>query len=66
MSRQLSLADALVDARLGSNEKLQRIDALIDWLRLAPLLAGLREGESGRPPYAALSMLGLAPKEPKP
>lgn len=57
MSRQLSLADALVDARLGSNEKLSRIDALIDWSRLAPLLSGLREGETGRPPYAALSML---------
>jgi IS5 family transposase len=57
MSRQLSLADALVDARLGSNEKLRRIDALLDWSRLEPLMSGLREGEAGRPPYAALSML---------
>lgn len=57
MSRQLSLADALVDPRLGSNAKLERIDALIDWSRLEGLLSGLRGGETGRPPYAALSML---------
>ena len=57
MSRQLSLTDALVDPRLGSNGKLERIDALIDWPRLGTLLAGLRTGETGRPPYPALSML---------
>jgi IS5 family transposase len=57
MSRQLSLADALVDARLGSNEKLERIDGLIDWSRLEALLSGLRAGETGRPPYPPLSML---------
>lgn len=57
MSRQLSLADALVDARVGSNEKLARIDGLIAWAQLEPLLAGLRTGETGRPPYPALVML---------
>lgn len=57
MSRQLSLADAFVDQRLGSNEALERIDALIDWSRLEPLLSDLRSGETGRPPYPALSML---------
>jgi len=57
MSRQLSLADVLVDARLGSNAKLSRIDALIDWSQVEGLAAGLRSGETGRPPYAALSML---------
>jgi IS5 family transposase len=57
MSRQLSLADALVDARLGSNAKLERIDGLIDWSRLEPLVARLRAGETGRPPYPPLSML---------
>ncbi len=57
MSRQLSLADALVDPRLGSNDKLSRIDALIDWSRLEGLLSGLRSGETGRPPYAPLAML---------
>ncbi len=57
MSRQLSLADALVDPRLGSNKTLERIDALIDWSRLKPLLSDVRTGETGRPPYPALSML---------
>jgi transposase, IS5 family len=57
MARQLSLADAFVDRRLGSNEALERIDALIDWTRLEPLLADLRSGETGRPPYPALTML---------
>lgn len=57
MSRQLSLADALVDPRLGSNEALARIDRMIDWSRLERLLAGLRSGEAGRPPYPALKML---------
>lgn len=57
MSQQLSLADALVDARLGSNEKLARIDALIDWTRLERVLSDLRSGATGRPPYAALAMV---------
>jgi IS5 family transposase len=57
MSRQLSLVDALTDPRLGVNAKLMKIDTLIDWERLPPLLAGVRSGETGRPPYAALCML---------
>jgi IS5 family transposase len=57
MSRQLSLAEALVDARLGSNDKLARIDGLIDWQRLEALLGYLRPGQTGRPPYPALAMV---------
>jgi IS5 family transposase len=57
MSRQLSLADALVDRRLGSNPRLERIDALIEWSRLEPLLSDVRSGENGRPPYPALVMV---------
>lgn len=57
MSNQLGFADAFVDPRLGSNEKLARIDGLIDWSALVPLLADLREAATGRPPYDALSML---------
>lgn len=55
--RQMSLADAVVDRKLGSNPKLERINALIDWSELEPLVAGLRPGHTGRPPYAPLSML---------
>jgi transposase, IS5 family len=57
MARQLSLAEALVDGRLGSNEKLARIDALIDWTGVAPHVAALRTAETGRPAYPPLSML---------
>lgn len=58
MPQQLSLADALADPRLGSvNGKLMKIDALVDWERLRPLLAGVRSGETGRPPYPVLGML---------
>lgn len=57
MSRQFSLADAFVDARLGSNAALERIDALIDWSCLEGPASGLRPGGTGRPPYPGLSML---------
>lgn len=57
MTDQLSLAEALLDPRLGSNAKLAKIEALIDWRRLEPLLKGLHAGATGRPPYPALAML---------
>jgi transposase len=57
MSRQLSLAEALIDPRLGSNDKLARIDALIDWTCVAPHVAALRTAETGRPAYPPLWML---------
>lgn len=57
MSDQLSLVEALLDPRLGTNAKLSKIDALIDWRRLEAALSGVRSGETGRPPYAVLSML---------
>src|SRR5215216_1617310 len=57
MPQQLSLADAFADPRLGTNAKLMKIDALIDWERLLPLLAGVRSAETGRPPYLVLRML---------
>jgi len=53
----MSFVDAFADPRLGSNEKLRRIEALIDWETLRPLLSGLRAGATGRPPYDPLSMV---------
>lgn len=55
--RQASLIDALIDPRLGSNERLSRIDALIDWSPLAAIVRKLRDGAQGRPPYDALLMV---------
>jgi IS5 family transposase len=57
MSDQRSFLDAFIDPRLGSNEKLSRIDRLIDWRALEPLLQGVRDKATGRPPYDALAML---------
>lgn len=57
MQQQGSLVDALIDPRLGSNAKLSGIDRLIDWGRLAPVVARLRPGRTGRPPYPPLAMV---------
>lgn len=57
MSQQQSLVDALMDPRLGTNEKLSRIDDLIDWSRLEVLVSVIRPGSTGRPPYPPLTML---------
>ncbi len=57
MREQLGFADALVDPRLGTNPKLERIDALLDWSRLASLAGRIRTGATGRPPYDPLAML---------
>jgi transposase len=57
MAEQLGFAEALVDRRLGSNAKLARIDQLIEWTPLGALVAPVRSGETGRPPYDALAMM---------
>ena len=54
---QLGFAEAFLSAGLGSNRKLERLDALIDWAPVARLASGVRAGRRGRPPYAPLSML---------
>lgn len=54
---QTSMIDALIDPRLGSNERLSRIDALIDWSPIEVIVKKLRDGSQGRPPYAPLSMV---------
>lgn len=51
------MAEALADPRPGKNSKLAKIDALIDWPRLEPVLREIRSGTFGRPPFAPLSML---------
>jgi transposase, IS5 family len=53
---QRGLAEALMDTRLGSNAKLERIAALIDWAAVSRVLSGLRGGQRGAPPYPALLM----------
>jgi hypothetical protein len=55
--RQASLIDALIDPRLGSNDRLSKIDALIDWAPIEALAKKLRPSVDGRPPYPALVMV---------
>lgn len=57
MNQQLSLAEALVDSRLGSNDKLSKIEALIDWSKVEACLGPGSSNPTGRPPYRALSMV---------
>jgi IS5 family transposase len=57
MTVQSSFVDALLPAGFGRNEKLERISRLIDWSRVERLVSPVRPGDTGRPPYAALSML---------
>lgn len=53
---QLGWTEAFMAAGLGVNAKLDKIAGLVEWYRFEKLLAGVRPGESGRPPYPALSM----------
>src|SRR5512141_2295260 len=53
---QDSFIDALLPAGVGRNERLERIAALIDWEPIGRLVAGVRDGETGRPPYDPLAM----------
>ncbi|MGU3497149.1 IS5 family transposase [Xanthobacteraceae bacterium A53D] len=53
---QSSFVDALLPAGFGRNARLERIAGLIDWAPVEKLVAPVRPGETGRPPYAPLSM----------
>ena len=53
---QLGLAEAFMAKGLGGNARLEKIAGLVDWSRFERLLSKVRPGESGRPPYRALSM----------
>jgi IS5 family transposase len=52
---QLGFADAFLGRELGRNQRLDRIDGLIDWAAVGRILGRLESAE-GRPPYAPLSM----------
>lgn len=57
MAAQISMLEALADPRLGSNEKLSKIDTLIDWSKLEFIVLPLHQAVTGRPAYPALVML---------
>lgn len=53
---QLSLAEALMNPRLGVNARLEAISQVIDWSPIERLAEAIRPG-GGRPPYRAGSMV---------
>jgi transposase, IS5 family len=53
---QSSFVDALLPKGFGRNARLEKIAGLLDWRPLEVLVLGVRSGEHGRPPYAALAM----------
>jgi IS5 family transposase len=56
--RQLCLAEALLNPQLGTNARLEAIEAVIDWKPLEALASRARPARSsGRPPYAVLPLL---------
>jgi IS5 family transposase len=64
MLRQLSLADALIDVRLGSNEKLSRIEALILMLKKGTLMDASIVAATHKPPRKEAGMGAAHPREP--
>jgi IS5 family transposase len=55
--QQMSLAEALLDPRIGLRGKLKALSEVIDWAPLEALANRVRSGEVGRKPYQALAML---------
>lgn len=55
--RQMNLAEALLDPRMGLRGKLKALAEVIDWAPLAQLARGVRSGEVGRKPYDVLAMV---------
>jgi transposase, IS5 family len=53
---QASFVDAFLPPEFGRNSRLEKISSFLDWTAIERLLKGLRSGEQGRPPYAALAM----------
>ena len=51
-----SMTDVLIPDRMGRNERLERLDAVIDWDRVDALLADVHSSQDGRPAYPPLLM----------
>ena len=56
MSEQ-SFVEAFLPDRVGRNEKLERIDQVVDWKKLAKLVNGIYASPSGRPSYPPVVMV---------
>ena len=52
-----SLLDALLPAQIGRNARLEQVDAVLDWDRLATVVADVYAAPEGRPSYPPLLMV---------
>jgi len=57
MSIQSSFVDALLPSGFGRNARLEAISGLLDWSRIEAIVSAVHSAETGRPPYAPLSMV---------
>lgn len=60
MHRQVgtpSLADALLPAKVGRNDQLEQVDALLDWEPVAAVVRDIYAAPEGRPSYPPLVMV---------
>ena len=51
--------DVLISRRAGRNDRLERIDRLIDWPQVARILDGIHAAPEGRPAYPPLMMIKI-------
>ena len=54
---QPSLVESLLPQTLGRNERLERIDTMIDWERLGQLVSRVYSAREGRPSYPPVMMV---------
>ena len=54
-----SFIDVLISHRAGRNERLERIDRLIDWPKVARILDDIHAAPEGRPAYPPLMMVKI-------
>jgi IS5 family transposase len=55
--KQMSIGDTMVARRKGQNDRLERIDSLLNWDRIESLLSTIYAAHEGRPAYRPLTML---------
>ena len=54
-----SFIDVLISRRAGRNDRLERIDRLIDWPKVARILDDIHAAPEGRPAYPPLMMVKI-------
>ena len=59
MPKQLGFAEAFAGSGIGRNARLEAIAGVIDWAPIERLLAPLRRGDVGRPPFQPLAMFKI-------